>query len=118
MHLVVCNKHKPSHAMLHDWLAGKPVLRRSSKWPAARAAHLKIEPACQWCGGTEMPEVHHMLPVHVRPDLELDPKNYITLCEAKNMRCHLEKGHRGNWHDFEPKIRAICAAHNQSTKVA
>lgn len=115
---LVTKKDTASHAMVKDWLAGRPVARRSTKWPAARAAHLKIEPTCQWCGGVDALEVHHIQPVHVRPDLELDPNNHITLCEAKNLRCHLEKGHRGNWHDFDPKIRAECDARKHAQKAA
>src|SRR5271166_1802855 len=53
---------------------------RSPKWPAVRAAHLAIEPACAFCGHTKDLQVHHILEFRVRPDLELEPSNLITLC--------------------------------------
>jgi len=51
------------------------------------------------CGGKEKLEVHHLQPFHIKPDLELDPNNLITLCESKNhgINCHLFIGHLGNY---------------------
>lgn len=72
--------------------------KRSSKWPATRAAHLRANPACAVCGCRTDLEVHHILPFHVAPDLELNPRNLLTLGE----RCptgnhHLLFGHLGDW---------------------
>lgn len=71
---------------------------RSSQWPAVREAHLKNEPQCRVCGGTTKIQVHHILPFHLHPELELDPTNLITLCEGNtNINCHLAFGHFGNF---------------------
>ena len=47
-------------------------------------------------------EVHHIKPVGLYPALELDPKNLITLCG--NPRCHLDKGHLGNWRSYNETV--------------
>ena len=63
---------------------------RSSHWPAVEKAHLAESPACACCttaSSTAKQQVHHVWPFHYcialgRPDLELDPRNLITLCEG------------------------------------
>ena len=85
--------------------AGKP---RSPRWPSVRAAHLKREPWCRLCGGTEDLEVHHIRPFHLCPGKELDPANLITLCDSRNRECHLRAGHIGNWSRFNPAIRYLA----------
>lgn len=63
---------------------------RSPKWPAVEKAHLASQPHCVCCRpGADAKaglQVHHIFPFHYcialgRPDLELDPRNLITLCE-------------------------------------
>lgn len=87
-----------------DAARGKAPLsaKRDPRWPAVRAAHLKEQPRCACCGGDETLEVHHILPFHRHPALELNPKNLITLCEdPKNgIVCHLAVGHLGNYKSF------------------
>lgn len=78
--------------------------KRSSKWPSVRESHIRREWWCQCCGAVEKLEVHHVLPVHVAPDKELEPGNLITLCETEE-RCHLRRGHAGSWRRFNPAIR-------------
>lgn len=75
---------------------------RSGKWPLVRAGHLVKHPACEACGNSVKSKlnVHHIRPVHVAKESELDPKNLVTLCEAGGklgMNCHLTVGHLGNW---------------------
>ncbi len=86
---------------LRDRIQGKAPagVRRSSRWPELRRQHLKKNPACAACGGTKKVEVHHIQPFHIRPDLELDPSNLLTLCEAKRygVNCHLAWGHAGDY---------------------
>ena len=74
---------------------------RDSRWPAVRALHLKREPVCRACGTKEALEVHHRLPFHTHPDLELDDGrdgtgrdgNLLTLCrDRKSTR--LNSSHR------------------------
>lgn len=57
------------------------------------------------CGGRDRLEVHHIRPFHLYPALELDPANFVTLCEALR-ECHLQVGHLGNWFDWN---RALLA---------
>jgi 5-methylcytosine-specific restriction protein A len=70
---------------------------RSVHWPVVRNAFLAQHPACAACGGTEHLEVHHVVPFHVAPLLELDGTNLLTLCEAPGRCCHLWVGHAGNF---------------------
>lgn len=83
---------------------------RSSKWNAVRRAHLEANPRCAACGRNLYPEVHHIEPFHVRPDLELDPDNLITLCDAPGASCHLLLGHLGNWSFWNPEVREVAKA--------
>lgn len=89
---------------LVDAAQGKHPLgtARSSKWSSVRKAHLALHPVCELCGGKDKIEVHHKMPFHLHPDLELDPENLISLCESgKNgINCHLAAGHLGNFKSF------------------
>lgn len=82
---------------------------RSSSWPGVRALHLKAHPSCAYCGSTKDLEVHHVRPFHLWPNLELDPRNLLTLCESLSRECHLRVGHLGVWSRFNPYVREICA---------
>jgi 5-methylcytosine-specific restriction endonuclease McrA len=73
---------------------------RAKGWPALRAAHLKRFPACAATGSTADLEVHHVVPVHVDPERELDPGNLITLTRA----LHFHLAHGGNWRDYNPDV--------------
>lgn len=77
---------------------------RSHLWPHIRLIHLRSQSYCKACGGTSDLEVHHIQPFHIHPELELDQKNLITLCEAVPRECHLHIGHLGNWKNFNPNI--------------
>jgi 5-methylcytosine-specific restriction protein A len=84
-----------------DVIQGKAAVgqKRSSKWPTVRKHHLKSHPSCAVCNGTEVIEVHHIVPYHKNPELELDPNNLITLCESKSygIVCHRAIGHLGDY---------------------
>lgn len=84
-------------------------VRRSSRWPAVRKAHLAANPACAACGVREALEVHHCLPFHLHPELELDPANLLTLCESKSHNCHLLFGHCLGWSRYNPTVRGDAA---------
>lgn len=98
---------------IKDAIQGKAPLRakRSSKWPRVRREHLKNNPACAVCGGTRKLEVHHLVPFHQNPELELDPANLITLCESKSrgVKCHLAIGHLGDYKRSNPTAREDAA---------
>jgi 5-methylcytosine-specific restriction protein A len=52
-------------------------------------------------------EVHHIVPFHINPSLELDMTNLVTLCECKEdgINCHLFVGHLGNYRSYNPEVR-------------
>ena len=86
---------------LKDVVQGKADFgkTRSKQWPSVRKQHLKTNPTCAVCGGKTKLEVHHKVPFHENPYLELNPSNLITLCESKSFGvvCHLFVGHSGNY---------------------
>ena len=82
---------------------------RSWRWPALRDRHLGAFPSCEACGGRREAAVHHALPVHLFPELELDPNNLITLCERPARNCHLIFGHLLRWDAYNPNVRANTA---------
>lgn len=99
---------------LIDAAKGKHPLgtTRSGHWPTVRKQHLALHPTCELCGGSEKLEVHHRRPFHLHPDLELDPDNLVTLCEANKdgVNCHLFAGHLGNFKSFNVDV-LVDAAH-------
>ncbi len=84
--------------------------RRSNGWPRVERHHLKLFPWCAWCGTRSMLQVHHVIPFHVDRTLELEESNLLTLCMS-DLKCHLKEGHDGNWHRWNPDIRAKAAKH-------
>lgn len=92
---------------LLGWLFGRrDEYGRSGAWPRVRAEHLKREPACAACGRQGDVDVHHVIPYHVDPRLELDPGNLITLCADP---CHLVFGHLLSWRRANPFVREDAA---------
>lgn len=93
---------------IRDRIAGKipQGSKRSGHWHKVREEHLEKNPKCAVCGGTKYLEVHHKLPFHLDPNLELDPANLITLCESKNngINCHLGVGHLGSFKSFNKSV--------------
>lgn len=84
------------------------LLPRSRQWPRMRRQHLKRVWWCQCCGSTKNLSVHHKKPFHLFPELELDPQNFVTLCETINVNCHFVKGHLRNWRNWNPDIDKIA----------
>ncbi len=80
--------------------------KRSSGWRKVRKEHLKKHPYCAICRGKKKLEVHHKIPFHLAPDLELFSSNLVTLCERKKygINCHLLIGHRGNYRKFNDDV--------------
>jgi hypothetical protein len=84
---------------------------RSSHWPAVRDAYKAAHPACEACGASGPKadlDVHHILPVSLWPENELDPTNLITLCNKHH--CHLMIGHLGDYDAYNPLVREDAAA--------
>ena len=94
---------------LLNWWNNRDSLRtlgavRSPKWPLIRAEHLKMYPKCAVCCGSEKIEVHHKLPFHLNPDMELNLGNLISLCSKAGKECHLVFGHLGSFKSWNPDI--------------
>jgi 5-methylcytosine-specific restriction endonuclease McrA len=73
---------------------------RSNKWPKVRALHIERENACVACGKKHWLQVHHIKPVHLFPELELEDSNLLTLCR----RHHFIIGHLEYWKSFNSNV--------------
>ena len=81
---------------------------RSPKWSQVRKEHLKNNPKCIACGRDSKLEVHHINPVHLYPEMELDPANLVTLCGDP---CHLLFGHFMNFKSWNKDVVNDCAVY-------
>lgn len=97
------------------WFGNKQVRYaiRSSRWSSVRKEHIKENPQCAVCGKTTKVEVHHIEPVHISPDKELDPSNLITLCDSP---CHLVFGHLMNYKSWNKDVVKDCQIYKQKIK--
>ena len=85
---------------------------RSWKWKEVRKQHLSKQPYCQACGRSSDLDVHHIEPVHVNPERELDPENLITLCSKT---CHLIFGHLMDYKSWNENV--ISDSENYISKI-
>lgn len=81
---------------------------RSPHWGSARKAFLDTHPTCEACGSNKDLNVHHEKPFHKFPKLELEPSNFITLCEGAG-NCHFIFGHLKSWLSFNENVREDAA---------
>jgi 5-methylcytosine-specific restriction enzyme A len=93
------------HIHPEDVAAARLGIRRSPEWHKVEHLYLLDHSRCVCCEEHEASapvQVHHIFPFHYaialgRPDLELDPRNLITLCESENgteaQNHHLLIGH-------------------------
>ena len=81
---------------------------RSAGWRAVERGWLSSHNTCAACGGTENLNVHHKLPFHLHPELELDPANLITLCMVKGRHCHIRIGHGDLFRNYNPDVVPDC----------
>ena len=82
--------------------------KRSRKWRKVRNAFKKKHPFCAGCGRKTFLQIHHIVPFHVAPELELRHSNLITLCEKKNSSsksCHFIFGHLYSWRSYNEDIK-------------
>ena len=87
----------------------KPKVSRSPQWPEARRRWLLVHPSCAACGSTRKVTVHHKIPVHWDPSRELDPTNYITLCEQGDHNDHFLFGHLLDWKSKNDNVEVDAA---------
>lgn len=81
---------------------------RSPNWRSVRKEHLSNDPICNACGKDNDLEVHHIVPVHVNSELELEVDNLITLCS----RCHLVFGHLSHYKSWNENVVDDCKNYN------
>lgn len=67
-------------------------------------------PACEACGREFDTQVHHIVPFHVDPRLELVKENLIGLCGPHGCNAHFKVGHLGNWRNANPRVREDAAS--------
>lgn len=94
---------------------------RSSRWRSVRDDFVRRFPTCAACGSTRSLNVHHVVPFHTRPDLELYPPNLITLCREH----HFFIGHdpdgpwkpgKPSWSASNPLVRRHSRQHLEGRK--
>ena len=83
---------------------------RSPEWPAVRKAWLKDNPTCAACGTDKDLQVHHVQAFHTDMTKELDPSNFLTLCEGMERNCHRFIGHLNNFQSINENSRADAAS--------
>lgn len=88
------------YKMLDELIVGAIPIERSSKWQKVRLNFVKKNPRCFICERNTDLHVHHIKPFHLYPELELDNKNLIVLCETH----HLYYGHWSDWKSYNPEL--------------
>ena len=79
---------------------------RSDKWPEVRAEFMKTHKTCAACGSDKDIQIHHIQAFHTHPELELDPSNFMPLCEGGSEKnCHRMFGHLDNWQSINETSR-------------
>ena len=87
------------------WILGA----RSGRWPKLRNSFVSGK-SCAACGSVKNLTAHHITPVHVNPDLELDPSNLVVLC-SKPSNCHFIFGHLHSFKSWNPDVIKDCEVH-------
>lgn len=77
--------------------------RRDPKWKPLRDNFIKGK-KCAACGCVDNLQAHHKKPFHLFPELELDEKNLVVLCENPAKNCHFVFGHLMNWSTYNHDI--------------
>lgn len=94
--------------LVQDWMVGKPAKKRHKDWNKVRTDILYAHSWCAVCGNRSYLNVHHILPFHLFPELELETRNLIVLCEKseRNVNCHYVFGHLGlSWKHYNEVIK-------------
>lgn len=77
---------------------------RSPLWRKTRKNFLAYNNKCAVCGTKKGLNVHHIKPFHLRPELELEASNLITLCRKD----HFIFGHLGYWKSWNDFVEVDC----------
>ncbi len=82
---------------------------RSSEWVQVRSDFVRKHPRCEACGSAYNLNVHHIVPFHQRPDLELVEDNLITLCREHHFRIGHDPDGKGprkpSWLESNQNVR-------------
>ena len=82
---------------------------RSSEWVQVLSDFVRKHPRCEACGSGYNLNVHHIVPFHQRPDLELVEDNLITLCREHHFRIGHDPDGKGprkpSWLESNPNVR-------------
>jgi len=86
---------------------------RASEWVQVRNEFVRRHPRCEACGSGCNLNVHHIVPFHERPDLELAEDNLITLCREHHFRIGHDPDGKGprkpSWLESNPNVRSDAA---------
>jgi len=77
------------------------VGKRSSHWRGFSKEVKKEVGHCEACDSKWFLALHHILPFHLHPELELDRNNCIVLCR----KCQFIFGHLRYWKSWNISIR-------------
>jgi len=78
---------------------------RSPKWRLLARGFIKSHPNCAACGAVSSLQVHHIIPFHLDPMLELEESNLVVLCQLGDIDCHLHIGHGSSFRAYNPLLR-------------
>lgn len=81
---------------------------RSPEWRNVRNEFIKKNPRCAACGTKNKLEVHHIIPYHKDPSLELDNYNLMTLCRNH----HFTFGHFCDWTSWNINVQSDVIGYN------
>ena len=100
-------------------IALKYGLKRSPLWAGVQRAYLAKNELCVVCSSNSTIQIHHIMPFHLchlvyRGDLELDERNFISLCEETGNNHHLLLGHLGNFESYNQGGRESILALGKS----
>jgi hypothetical protein len=101
------------HGALAAALCG---VARSGHWRTVEEEFRAEHPTCEACDGAIDLQIHHRMDFHTaillgRPDLELDPRNLITLCMGPELQHHLLLGHLDDYRSYNPAVANDVAAY-------
>jgi len=80
-------------------------LKRNPSWEHDSRLWLKDHNECAATGWTYKLQIHHVLPFHLFPQLEMDESNWIVLTENPLFEAHFEIGHNKNWREYNIHVR-------------
>lgn len=97
-------------------------LPRSPAWDKVQKAFLTTHPHCAACGETGQLNVHHKFPFHYvvlcgRADLELDPRNLMTLCVRPDCQHHLLLGHLDDYESYNRNVEKFVKTYSGQTSL-